>query len=134
MGATLAAASLALIAAQPAAAPLEFPLGSVEGLLGACSYEGEVQAEIEYHFGTCIGFIRGVRVALETLGMARGEPFVCPPGGVTVNGDMRDAVVAELRSGAHQPGDVSTPAIVNALRRLYPCPEPQVGGSRPRSR
>lgn len=130
MNASIIAAALVASAIQPAAAPpLEFSLGSVEGLLAACSYTAENQAEVEYHFGTCVGFIRGVRVAFETM-TAQGESFVCPPDGTTVNGDLRDAVVAELRSPAHASTDSSIPAVVNALRRLYPCPEPPRGQSR----
>jgi hypothetical protein len=129
-GVLIAAALAALPAPSDPQEPLEYSLGSVEGLLSACTFTSDDQAEVEYHFGTCIGFIRGVRVAFETMSQARGEPFVCPPGGVTENGAMRDAVVAELRSAAHASDEVSTMAVADALKRLYPCPAPPAGQSR----
>jgi hypothetical protein len=127
----IASALTALSAPSDAQEPLEYSLGSIEGLLGACTFTSDDQAEVEYHFGTCIGFIRGVRVAFETMSLAQGgAPFVCPPGGVTENGAMRDAVVVELRSAAHASDEVSTMAVTDALKRLYPCPAAQAGQSR----
>lgn len=120
--AIIAAFLAAAQAPAPADAPLEYSLGTVEGLLGACTFSSPEQAEVEYHFGTCIGFIRGIRVAFETLSLAQGRQFICPAGGVTENGVLRDAVVAEIRSGSHAMSDISTMVVVDALKKLYPCP------------
>ena len=99
----------------------EYSLGTVEGLLNACTYKSAVQSEVEYQYGSCIGFIRGVRVSFELFATAQGKSLTCPAKGVTDNKDMGDAVVAEIRSGRHKLSDPSIFAVMDALKKLYPC-------------
>jgi len=118
----IVAASVAIPAAALAQESPEFSLGTIDGLLSACTYHSENQAEVEYQFGSCIGFIRGVRVTMESISLAQGHAFSCPPGGATENGPLRDAVVEELRRTRADQLNISVFPVMDALRRLYPCP------------
>lgn len=99
----------------------EYSLGTIDGLLSACTYQGTDRAEVEYQFGSCIGFIRGVRVTMESISLAQGHAFSCPPNGVTENGELREAVVAELRRSRDTQVNISVFPVMDALRHLYPC-------------
>ena len=101
--------------------PLEHMLGMVDGLYAACTYEGPDQAEVEYHFGNCVGFIRGVRVTYEVQAMEHGEHFICPPADIQ-NVQLRDAVVAEIDTGKWPKDSYSPYPIVAALKKSWPCP------------
>jgi len=103
------------------AEPLEFELGTAEGLLKACTFSGTDQSEIEYHFGSCAGFIRGVRVTFETIKIAQGSRYVCPPDDTT-NGQLRDLVVEQIRSSRSKLTDLSPIVVSEALTRAFPCP------------
>lgn len=111
------AAALLAVAASPAAGH-EIPVNTGSGLLRNCTVEGDVEAEVEHHFGVCVGFIKGVTNTLA----AKDRLKLCPPGTLG-NDDLVMAVVTRMRM---LPTDLvegpSAIIVQTALEDAFACP------------
>lgn len=119
----LAAAALgaAILTSVSTAETVEYPLNTGNGLLAACTYTGAEQAEIEYHFGTCVGFIKGVTNAYTALMLAAGKQApLCGRDGMD-NGQIRDIVVKALRTSPEMRDQSSVALIIGAMTKAFPC-------------
>ena len=90
------------------------------GLLENCTYDAKAsgQADLEFHLGLCIGFIKGV-----TNTWAEQNPGkVCAPDDLD-NERLRDVVVTWLRSHPESLGGPAVGAVVSAVTTAFPCTE-----------
>ena len=120
IGALLAAfALIAMQAIPPTSEPRPEPVVNTgAGLLENCTYDGKAssQADLEFHLGLCIGFIKGV-----TNAWAEQNPGgICPPDDVD-NEDLRDVVVVWLRSHPESLDAPSVGAVLSAVTTAFPC-------------
>ena len=89
------------------------------GLLENCTYEAKASgpADLEFHTGLCIGFIKGVT---NTLSEQRLGDF-CPPE-ATTNEDLKVVVVDWLRKHPKVLGEPAVGAVVSAMTEAFSCP------------
>lgn len=120
IGSSLAA--LALSAMQPAP-PVsddrpEPVINTGTGLLENYTFDGRAsnQADIEFHLGLCIGFIKGVTNAWTEQSPGK----ICPPDELD-NEKLRDAVVTWLRSHPESLDAPAVGAVVAATTGAFPC-------------
>lgn len=119
--AVIVAASIGMSALGTPARSIEFPLNTGNGLLAACTYESPDQAEVEYHFGTCIGFIKGVTNAYAISESVAGRPVpICARANVD-NGQIRDVVVKALQALPEIRDQASAPIVMAAMVLAFPC-------------
>jgi Rap1a immunity proteins len=121
----LGAASLlfttAVFADDGAGISAEYPLNTGNGLLAACTYQGTEQSEIEYHFGTCVGFIKGVINGVETVRLIEGQkPLYCARPDID-NGQIRDVVVKALKENPEGRDGASAPIVMGAMYKAFKC-------------
>jgi Rap1a immunity proteins len=113
---------VALASAPARAESVEFSLNTGNGLLSACTFASDEQTEVEYHFGTCIGYIKGVTNAFAVLQLAQGSKVPYCARENMDNGQLRDIVVKALRENPEQRDQTPVPAILGAMKRAFPCP------------
>ena len=114
--------ALAWLVVQPASPGSESQpepvVNTGAGLLENCTYDGKAssQADLEFHLGLCIGFIKGV-----TNAWAEQNPGgICPPDDVD-NEDLRDVVVVWLRTHPEALAAPAVAAVVVATTEAFPC-------------
>lgn len=88
------------------------------GLLENCSFEAEAsnQADLEFHLGLCIGFIKGATNVWTELNPGK----LCPPEELD-NEKLRDVVVAWLRSHPASMGAPAVGSVLSATTEAFPC-------------
>jgi hypothetical protein len=119
-GALLAASALmAVQATPPVPEPKPEPvINTGAGLLENCTYDAKASspADLEFHLGLCIGFIKGV-----TNTWAEHNPReVCPPDEVT-NEKLRSVVVDWLQTHPEALAEPAVAAVVVATTEAFPC-------------
>jgi len=120
IGALLAAlASLAMQAAPPVAdSPPEPVINTGRGLLENCTFDDKASgaADLEFHLGLCIGFIKGV-----TNTWAEHNPReICPPDEVD-NETLRSVVVNWLQLHPEALDAPAVAAVVVSTTEAFPC-------------
>ena len=120
IGALLAAfALMAVQAPPPVSEPRPEPvINTGAGLLENCTYDAKASspADLEFHLGLCIGFIKGV-----TNTWAEHNPRqVCPPDEVT-NEKLRSVVVDWLHTHPEALAAPAVAAVVVATTEAFPC-------------
>lgn len=120
IGALLAASALmAVQATPPVSEPKPEPvINTGAGLLENCTYDAKASspADLEFHLGLCIGFIKGV-----TNTWAEHNPRqVCPPDEVN-NDKLRSVVVDWLRLHPEALAAPAVAAVVVATTEAFPC-------------
>lgn len=114
--------ALALAAAQAVPPVLEVRpepvINTGAGLLENCTFESRAstQAELEYHLGLCIGFIKGVANAWAEQNPGK----ICAPDELD-NGRLRDVVVTWLRSHPQSLGKPAVGSVISATTAEFPC-------------
>jgi hypothetical protein len=110
---------MAVQATPPVSEPRPEPVISTgAGLLENCTYEAKASnpADLEFHTGLCLGFIKGV-----TNTWAEHDPReVCPPDDVT-NEKLRSVVVDWLRTHPEALAAPAVAAVVVATTEAFPC-------------
>jgi len=88
------------------------------GLLENCTFDDRAssQADLEFHLGLCIGFIKGVTNAWDQLNPGR----ICAPDDLS-NQDLRDVVVRWLRSRPESLDQPAVGSVVSAATEAFPC-------------
>jgi hypothetical protein len=119
-GALLAASAVMAAQATPPVvnSQPEPVINTGAGLLENCTYDAKAsgQADLEFHLGLCIGFIKGV-----TNTWAEHNPReICPPDEVT-NEKLRSLVVDWLRSHPEALEATAVAAVVVATTEAFPC-------------
>lgn len=115
-------AALALFAMRPAApGPESQPepvINTGTGLLENCTYDAKAsgQADLEFHLGLCIGFIKGVTNAWAE----QNSGGICAPDELD-NERLRDVVVTWLRSHPESLEKPAVGAVLSATTDAFPC-------------
>ena len=120
IGALLAALALSATQAPPSVSNSqpEPVVNTSAGLLENCTYDARAsgQAELEFHLGLCIGFIKGVTNAWAEQ---RGGEF-CPPDDLD-NEELRAVVVNWLRSHPEALDASAVGSVISATTEAFPC-------------
>lgn len=121
IGALLAALALSAAQANPPLAPDGQPepvINTGAGLLENCTYDAKAsdQADLEFHLGLCIGFIKGVTNA--SAEQRTGQ--FCPPGELD-NEELRAVVVNWLRSHPEAVDGSAVGSVLSATTEAFPC-------------
>lgn len=118
-GLLAALASMAVQATPPIVSGQPEPvINTGAGLLENCTYDAKAsgQADLEFHLGLCIGFIKGV-----TNTWAEHNPReICPPDEVN-NEKLRSLVVNWLRTHPEALDAPAVAAVVVATTEAFPC-------------
>ena len=119
-GALLAALTLTALQPVPPVSVIrpEPVINTGSGLLENCTYDAEASspADLEFHLGLCIGFIKGA-----TNTWAEHNPrHICPPDEVT-NERLRAVVVDWLRRHPEALDAPAVAAVVVATTEAFPC-------------
>lgn len=115
-GRSLAIGALLLSGASPADAH-NILINTGRGLLENCTYESDSQPEIEYHFGLCVGFIKGVGNAWAIRNDVRWCINVALD-----NRQLTAAIVTRLRLLPDSTLDgPSAPMVIAAMESAFPC-------------
>ena len=115
-------ASLALSATQPpppvSDSQPEPVINTGAGLLENCTYDAKAagQADLEFHLGLCIGFIKGVTNAWAE--QSTGE--FCPPDELD-NEELRAVIVNWLRSHPEALDASAVGSVLSATTEAFPC-------------
>lgn len=120
IGGLLAALTLAAMQPVPPVSVIrpEPVINTGSGLLENCTYNAQAasQAELEFHLGLCIGFIKGA-----TNTWAEHNPRkICPPDEVT-NEELMTVVVDWLRTHPEALDAPAVAAVVVATTEAFPC-------------
>lgn len=95
----------------------DIPVNTGAGLLANCDYQSDDQEEIEYHFGLCIGFIKGAGNAWAI----NNEVKWCIKGQFG-NKHLHEAVLSRLKILPRAMLDTSAaPLVIAAMEAAYPC-------------
>ena len=121
IGALFAALALSAAQATPPPAPDSPPepvINTGAGLLENCTYDARAsgQADLEFHLGLCIGFIKGVTNASAEQGT--GE--FCTPDELD-NEDLRAVVVNWLHSHPEALDSSAVGSVLSATTEAFPC-------------
>lgn len=100
---------------------IEYQLNTGNGLLSTCTYEGDNQSEVEYNFGTCVGFIKGVTNTFATIELASNNKSTLCARESMDNRQLRDIVVDALKSNPKSRDETPVPLIIRAMRDAFPC-------------
>lgn len=114
-------AALILVAVQTAPVPDDRPepvINTGSGLLENCSYDAKAssQADLEYHLGLCIGFIKGVTNAWGEQNPGK----ICAPDELD-NERLRDVVVIWLSAHPNSLGQPAVRSVISATAAAFPC-------------
>ena len=119
-GTLLAALTLTAMQPVPPASDVrpEPVINTGSGLLENCTFDAKAssEADLEFHLGLCIGFIKGV-----TNTWAEHNPRrICPPDEVT-NERLRALIVDWLRAHPEALDATAVAAVVVATTEAFPC-------------
>lgn len=114
-------ATAAWLAFQPAPqSPEDQPepvINTGAGLLENCTFDaGSSQADVEFHLGLCIGFIKGV-----TNSWAEQNPGKIYPSDTANNEQLRDLVVNWLRAHPESLDRPAVGSVLSATTEAFPC-------------
>jgi len=125
-GLCLALTAAALLTLPGRADAAEYPLDTVSGLLASCAYDDsddDDDVEVEYQFGTCIGYIKGVGNIASMLAESQGRTLeFCVEDDDSDNEKLRDVVVDALENWQGDPDANPAPIVLMAVAHRFPCP------------
>ena len=121
IGALLAALALSATQAVPPTVSESQPepvINTGAGLLENCTYDARAsgQADLEFHLGLCIGFIKGVTNAWAEQNASQ----FCPPDELD-NEELRAVVVNWLRSHPDALDSSAVGSVLSATTEAFPC-------------
>lgn len=119
-GGLLAALTLTAMQAVPSVSDIrsEPVINTGTGLLENCTYDAKAssQADLEFHLGLCIGFIKGVTNAWGEQNPGK----ICAPDELD-NEKLKDVVISWLRSHPESLDEPVVGSVISATNEAFPC-------------